>query len=427
MPTLLVVGGVDATVAAAKELGLRVLLLQHPTKITERQRALADVTVVGDYTDWAYAEPVVRDLHRQWRIDRVVSLTEPGLEIAGRVNDLLGLGGTGYAAARRLRDKLAMRQHLAGRDAAAVAAAPVHDPRDLVTFGARHGYPYVVKPTTATASIGVFRVDGPGDHDRVWRQVRRLRGTRTDRVSTLLVLEDFLMEEYLDGREFSVETFSFAGRHVVVTVTEKLTHPTRPAELGHVVPARIGEDERARVCAAVTRFLDHIGIADGAGHTEVKLTGQGPRIVEGHNRYGGDAIPELVRAAFGIDLDRLAVGWPFRLVDELPDRPMATRTAAVRALVAPAGRVLSVDGVEEAARQEGVLAVRISARPGDEVRDCHDNWDRLGLVAVQAESAQAALERGARIVEEHLRVRVQEPSGEVTLARAADVVPVMVG
>ncbi|MBM7075196.1 ATP-grasp domain-containing protein [Micromonospora humida] len=421
MRTLLLVGGVDDTAVAAKELGLRVLLLQHPTKITERQRQVADVVEVLDYTDWTLTAPVVTRLHQRWRIDQVVSLTEPGLDIAARARDLLGLDGTSYPVSRRFRDKLAMRRHLVSRDAEAVAAAPLRDFDDLRAFGVRHGYPFVVKPTAATASIGVFRVDDPSGHEAVWEQVCRLRGTRTDRVSTLLVLDDFLMEEYVHGREFSVETFSFAGRHVVVTITEKMTDPGHFAELGHAVPARLTEDAWDRVGECVATFLDHLGFTDGPCHTEVRLSGTRARIIEGHHRYGGDAIPELVRAVYGIDLDRLAVGWPFRLVDPLPDSPAPRGAGCVRAVVGPPGRVLSVEGVPEAARQPDVLAVRISARPGDEVRPLRDNWDRLGLVAVTGPTVVAAAQRGARLVDEFIRIRIRDDRGAVHLARVAEV------
>ncbi len=420
MSTLLLVGGVDETLVAAKDLGLRVLLLQHPTKITERQRRLADVAMVVDYTDWTHTRPVVLQLHHDWHIDRAVSLTEPGLDIAARANDLLGLGGTSYRVSRRFRDKLTMRQHLAGRDGDAVAAAPLREFDDLRAFGASHGYPFVVKPTDATAGIGVFRVDDPSAHDQVWERVRSLRGTRTDRVSTLLLLENFLMEEYVHGREYSVETFSFAGRHVVLTVTEKITDSAHFAELGHAVPARLSEDAWDRVSEAVTAFLDHMEFTDGPCHTEVRVNGSRPRIIESHHRYGGDAIPELVRAVYGVDLNTLAVGWPFRLVDPLPPSLPGRGGACVRTLVGDPGRVLSVEGVEEAARQDDVLTVRISVKPGDEVRPLRDNWDRIGLVAVTAGTADVAAVRGAQVIEDHIRVRIQGDDGRVTLARVAE-------
>ncbi|PPK65651.1 ATP-grasp domain-containing protein [Actinokineospora auranticolor] len=411
MSTLLLVGGTDETVVKAKDLGLAVLLLQHPTKVTPVQEAAADVLRVVDFTRWAAVEPVVEELWDIHGFDAVVSLTEPGLDNAGRINDRYGLGGTGLDVTRRFRDKLAMRAHLARHDPDAVGAEPLEQRTDLDAFAARYGYPFIVKPTDATAGIGVLRVDGPADLDRAWALVARLRGTRTDRVSTLFVLGEFLMEQYLDGPEYSVETFSFAGRHVVVAVTEKFSDPDCYAELGHAVPARISADDEDRIRAEVPRFLTEMGLRDGVAHTEVRVGSRGVAVIESHNRVAGDAIPELVQAAYGVDLVSYSVGWPFGLVPQLPDRPVAYAGASTRAVVGEPGVVTSVDGVTAATVQDGVLVVRISAKPGDEVRALRDNWDRLGLVAVAAEDTDAALEAAARLVDEVLDIRVQTPAG----------------
>lgn len=64
-----------------------------------------------------------------------------------------------------------MREHLADRDPAAVAVAPLHDRADLTDFAVRHGYPFIVKPTDATASVGVFQVSGPADLEPTWTAV----------------------------------------------------------------------------------------------------------------------------------------------------------------------------------------------------------------------------------------------------------------
>jgi biotin carboxylase len=419
--SLLLVGATDETVAKAKELGLHVLLLQHPTKVNAEQRRLADHLEVLDYTRWDLVEPVARRLRDTPGFTAAVSITEPGLENAARVNDLFGLGGTGYDVTRRFRDKAVMRAHLADAPDA-VHARPLRERADLDAFGERHGYPFIVKPTDATASIGVHRLDGPADADRVWAGVRRLAGTRTDRVSTLMLLQDFLMEEYLDGPEYSVESFSSGGRHVVIAVTEKFTDPGHFAELGHAVPARLGAAAEERVRAVVVAFLDRLGIKDGVCHTELRIGARGPRVVESHNRIAGDAITDLVHSVYGIDTVKLALGAPFGLAEALPDRPQAHGGAAVRSVTGrPGDLVESVDGVAEARALGDVLAVRISARPGDTVRPLRDNWDRLGLVAVTGKDTTAAIRRGAELVGTVLKVRLKDPDGRPRLAQAAPV------
>lgn len=423
--TLVLVGATDETVRKAHGLGLNVLLLQHPTKVSEEQNRLAAAVEVVDFTDWSLVEPLVRAWHESPGFAAATSLTEPGLENAGRINDLFGLGGTGYEVTARIRDKAAMRRHVAEHDPAhAVGAQPLRTREDLDAFGASYGFPFIVKPVDATASIGVQRVEGPEDADRIWDEVARLSGTRTDRISSLFVLKDFLMEEYLDGPEFSVESFSFAGRHVIVTITEKFTSDGHFAELGHAVPARLSEADEEVAREAVRGFLDVMGMRDGVCHTEIRLTAKGPRVIEGHNRIAGDAIPELVQSAFGIDLNTLHVAHPFGLAEELPDRPLPRGGACVRTLVGePGTRVESIAGVEETRAAEGVIDVHVSARPGDGVRTLKDNWDRLGLISVAAGDTTAAIRRGAEVIREHLRITLVRPDGATVLAEPAEVEP----
>ncbi|GAA4823211.1 ATP-grasp domain-containing protein [Streptomyces ziwulingensis] len=418
--TLLLVGANDETVQKAAALGLHVLLLQHPSKLSAEQERLADRTLVLNYTDWDEVRPAAEELWTAPGFGAALSLTEAGLENAGRINDLFGLGGTGYEVAKRIRDKWAMRLHLAGLDPAAVAAAPLLKREDLDAFAARHGFPFIVKPADGTASLGVFRVGAPEDADRVWAEVERLRGTRTDRISTLFVLQDFLMEEYVDGPEFSVETFSFAGRHVVVAITEKFVDPRHFAELGHAVPARLDPAAAEQVRERVGGFLDLVGIRDGVCHTEVRIGARGPAVIESHNRVAGDAIPELVRGAYGIDLVTYALGWPFGLVPELPGPPAAKAGASTRFLVGDPGRVESVSGVEEALSRTDVLDVRLSVAPGDAVRALKDNWDRLGLVAVTGPDATTAIRRGAELIRDTVEIRIARDGGGSARARVAE-------
>ncbi|MEO3778479.1 ATP-grasp domain-containing protein [Micromonospora sp. B11E3] len=419
--TLLLVGAVEDTVRKAKALGLRVLLLQHPTKMTSAQQDLADVVRIVDYTDWSAVEPLVRQLWHDPGFDAALSLTEPGLEPAGRINDRYDLGGTGYEVAHLLRDKWAMRRHLAAAGVPSVAAAPLTERADLDRFGAEHGA-FIVKPVDGTASFGVFLVRGPQDADEVWARVQKLRGKRTDRGSTLFLIQDFIMEQYVDGPELSVECFSFAGRHVVVAVTEKFVAPGF-AEVGHVVPARLPHADQEAARRYVRRFLAAVGLRDGVSHTEMRIGPDGPVVIESHNRIAGDAIPELVEGAYGVDLTTYALGWPFGLVPELSGRPRERAAACTRFLVAEPGRIGSVEGVEDAGRLPDVLTVRMSAHPGDVIRELRDNWDRLGLVAVTAPDPESAIRRGAAVLREHIRVRTVSHGGRPGIAQVAVVDP----
>ncbi|GAA2149077.1 hypothetical protein GCM10009760_41880 [Kitasatospora kazusensis] len=405
--TLLLIGHLTEPVRIAKQLGLNVILVQHKEKFQPEQAELADVTLIADYTDWSVMEPLVRAAHSIWNFSAALSLTEPGLEISGRVNDLFGLDGTGYEPARLLRDKLAMRRHLAAVGSPTVAAEPLTGRESMTAFGAAHGYPIVVKPTDLTAGFGIFKVSGPEEVDAVWQRIVTVRRHGMNRGSTLYTVAGFLMEEYIDGPEYSVESFSFAGRHVVVAITEKLVDEAHFAELGHAQPARLDPDGEERIVAAVSAFLDAIGIKDGPGHTELRVGARGPLVIEGHNRLGGGRIPELVQAAYGIDLTRYSLAWPFRLVEPLLERPKPVAAGCVRGVIGRPGQVAEIGGVEELRAHPSVLALDLAASAGSVIRPVQDNWDRLGLLAVTAPDTDAAVRLCEELLATVLTVRME--------------------
>ncbi|MFJ7155453.1 ATP-grasp domain-containing protein [Streptomyces sp. NPDC101118] len=398
--TMLLVGGTDQHLELAKALGVRVVMLQHPDKVNPFQSGLADELTVVDYTDWEAVVPVAETARAVWGFDAVVSLTEGGLDTAARLNEHFGFPGTRPEVSRRMRDKYLMRSHLAAHGKLDMHVERVTDRASLDAFAELAGFPFIVKPTAATASFGLIRVRGAADLDMVWQRIEELRGRRTDRGSTLFTVDELLMESYLDGPEFSVEGFSFGGRHVVVAVTEKLVSDAHFAELGHALPARLSPGDHDRVRTAVTDFLDTMGVTDGPTHTELRLTSRGPVVIESHNRVGGGRINELVEAAYGIDLLGYGVAWPMGLAEALPEAPAARAAACTRYVLRDPGTVTAVSGAEEIAARPDVLVAEVSVRPGDTVRPLRDNWDRLGLVAVTAADTDTAVALCERLTDE---------------------------
>ncbi|MFF2603347.1 ATP-grasp domain-containing protein [Streptomyces californicus] len=387
---VLIVGGRIENVRKAKEQGLGVVYLQQPGQFTPEHASLVDAALLVDYTDWTVTEPLVAAAHRAYGFTSVVTTTEAGVEPAGRISDLLNLGGVSHEVAHLLRDKLSMRRHLAAAaPTVSVAAEEVGDRGSLTAFGARHGYPFIVKPVDGIGSLGLQLVESDDQLDEVWETITRLRHS-DHQFARFFPLERFLMEEYISGQELSVEAFTFEGRHVVVAVTEKLTYDNF-VELGHVVPARIGPADEEAVVACVTEFLDAVGVGSGPSHTEVRLSERGPRVIESHNRPGGDRIRDLVEEATGFDIERYTVAWPGGDLPALGDRPAVRQAAATRFLAAEPGRVTAVEGMDGALALDGVVDVDLPVEPGSVVQPIRSSWDRLGQVIAVAPDADAAV------------------------------------
>jgi ATP-grasp domain/L-amino acid ligase C-terminal domain 2/ATP-grasp N-terminal domain len=412
-PRILLIGGNPKHLHAAKAAGLEVVYCQNPDEFTPEYGPLVVGALLTDYTDWATFRPLVEAAHRAWGFTTVVSLTEPGLDPAGRVRDLLGLGGPSYEVSHRFTDKYVMRRRLAEvahPDVPAIGAEILAGSASLTAFGERYGYPFIVKPGAGTASFGVHRVDSPLDVDAVYEAISRQRDVSDHPFLSAYDLDEYVMEEYIDGTLYSAEAFSFAGKHTVLAITEAVTLPGTVVHAGHAVPARLSAVEVASVERMVPAFLDALGYPDGPSHTEFKFSPRGPVVIESQNRIGGALINEMVRAVHGVDMHDLTMKWPHGEVSPVLSAPAASGAAASWLVVAEPGEILEIAGVDGVQADPATLAIDLGgAAPGDVVRSLDGSWDGLGHVAVRAADTTAAIEFSqAKVADIKVRTRPVE-------------------
>ncbi|WP_432042012.1 ATP-grasp domain-containing protein [Streptomyces cadmiisoli] len=406
-PRLLVIGGSLKHVRKARELGLDVVHAQFPDEYDRGHWPHVDQALLLDYGDIDRLLPLVRALHEAYPFQAAVSLFELGLLPAARVNEALGLAGESVATVELLLDKGRMRRYLDARGISPVASAVGRSARDVREFVHAHGFPVVVKPVSESGSLGVFRIRDPADIDVVAERFRSLDGQLAAKdLSRADSFDEFLIEEFLDGPEISVETLSFDGRHVVVAVTDKECVGPGFVEIGHAQPSGCSPETLREVTQLVTDFLDAVGLRNGPGHTEVKLTSRGPRIVESHNRVGGDRINELAEIAYGIDMERYALGAGFGLVAPLTTSPEPQGAAAIRFLTPEPGRVVEVTGVDAVRADPACAGLHLDVEPGDDVPPLTWNEDKVGHVIARGATATEAIAHGRRLAAAiHIRTK----------------------
>ncbi|WP_406046749.1 ATP-grasp domain-containing protein [Kribbella sp. NBC_00889] len=398
-PRVLVVGGKLKHVRKARELGLDVVHVQFPGEYDRGHWPYVDQALLLDYGDIDRLLPLVRALHAAYPFQAAVSLSELGLLPTARINEALGLRGESVETVELLLDKWRMRRHLAARDISPVASAVGRSGQDIREFVKAHGLPIIVKPVRESGSLGVFRVRDQADVDVVAHRYRSLDDVQWAAGDLAFAdsFHEFLMEEFLDGPEISVETLSFDGRHVIVAVTDKEVGGAGFVEIGHSQPSGLSAGTLGEVTQLVTGFLDAVGLRNGPGHTEVKLTSRGPRIVESHNRIGGDRINELAEIAYGVDMERYALGAGFGLVEPLITSPRPQGGAAVRFITPQPGRVVEVTGVEAVRADPAYVDLQLDVKPGDEVPPLTWNEDKVGHVIARGSTAAEAIAHGKRL------------------------------
>jgi len=206
----------------------------------------------------------------------------------------------------------------------------------------------------------------------------------------------WLAEEFLDGPEYSVECFSFSGRHIILGINEETKNPgpegSEFLEVAHQVPAPMTQERDREVRAFVRGFLDVIGIKDGPTHTELKYTSRGPRIVETHTRIGGDRLWDMVRLTTGYDLLDMTLQWALGTLKPLEADPVPRGGAAIQYFTPPPGRLKRLHGVQALRRVPGVVDISFAVDVGSHIRVAMESLDRAGYVLAQGPTVQQAVE-----------------------------------
>lgn len=359
--------------------------LETPDYLDE-VHALADLFVTADFRDPVLLRHTLHEVARQHHVSVIYHIgREETMVTAHEVAEELRAEVNPAAAIRFLADKHAMRDLLARHELSPVAFESAPTRHDVPAAVERIGRPAVVKPVALAGSRGVF----------LWRETRD-RAAWTELVDAYDYEGPFLVEEYLCGPEYSVETLSQDGRHHVVGITEKLLGaPPLFVEVGHVHPAPLPQDREQAIEELTVRFLTVCGYRFGPAHTEVIWTPRGPRIVESQARLGGDRIPRLVELARGLDIEQAIfaglAGAPARV-------PEATATAAVRFFAFPPGHIDDVRGLEQVRSLPYVDELTLRLRPGDTAREVRDSKGRHGHVIVSGATPEQARSRCAEVL-----------------------------
>ncbi|MFR3329450.1 MAG: ATP-grasp domain-containing protein [Odoribacter splanchnicus] len=240
----------------------------------------------------------VLEVCRQEKIDGITSFSlESALPTVIYVAQKLGLVSNTEECAKRMANKYTMRETFknAGiRNPWYHLISNIEDLNDKeITF------PCIVKPIDSGGSQGVTMVD----------EFSKLKNA-FNRAAEFTKSGRFIVEEYIDGREFSVEYLTYNGKHVNVQITDKVTSGAPYfVELQHHQPANLSEKQRKQIRDLVESALDALGVTNSPTHAEIKMNSKGELyVIEIGGRLGGDYITsDLVRLSTGFDMVKGAI------------------------------------------------------------------------------------------------------------------------
>lgn len=333
------------------------------------------------------------EIAKEEHIDGVIHpCSEVAMNVMGRINNELGLSGVSKEQAIKATNKHLMREAFDRYGAPSVKSMCFSNVGVAWrSFCNDFHCDAILKPSRNSGSRGVAKIYSDTNESEFAKSFERAKEESRDKT--------VILEQFIEGPEFSVEIIVWNNQVNVLQVTDKkTTDAPHFVELGHNQPSLFPEHIVEAVKQAAIMGVKALEVDNCACHAEVKVQDGQAYIIEIGARLGGDFIStELTHLSTGIDMVGAAVDVAFGIEPDL--KPMAKpQGVAVRYFAPKPGRVVAIENVEVFNRPD-VYDAELYVKPGDEVREVKSSLDRSGHVIVTAPTSKEAIDNAEYIVD----------------------------
>ena len=386
-------------IRAARALGCTVIAADgNPSAVCAGE---ADEFVCIDLKDTARLIDYARYLQQNGGLDAVFTAATDFSAAVAAIAAACGLRGHTPEAALNATDKVRMREcfrkvgvpspafiELTAADLAATADALERRLGELTGC-----FPLVVKPVDNMGARGCSLVkDISGLREAA---ATALQYSRSGRV---------IVEEYIEGSEFSIEGLVFGGRVYVTALADRhIFFPPYFIEMGHTIPSERPQEIADEVMSVFERGVHALGLTDGAVKGDILVRNGKAFIGEIAARLSGGYMSGwTVPYSCGLDITAaaltLALGGSPRLHTcgkdsfVVPLKQNCQFVSAERAWISIPGQVAAVSGLEDARAAPFVKDVFPRVGVGDTVVFPQNNVEKCGNVLSAAPSRREAVQ-----------------------------------
>lgn len=307
----------------------------------------------------------------KYGIDAIVTAaTDKPLVMMARVAEKYGFPFYSVETAQWSTDKFQMKQrfelggvpHAQGR-----LISNVEEAEGLI-------FPVIVKPRDNSGSRGV----------KLCRSKEELEASMIEALE-VSKHDTILVEEFIEGPEYSIEGLHHDGKSEVIQFTEKKTTEfPYNVELGHIQPANISEENKQKISEIVSKIGKALKFDNCPSHTELKINERGIFVIETSPRLGGDYITStLTPLSTGVNVEDELL--KMSLGETINPQPKAVQYSGVRFFAFEEGRIVKdVPNVEFVKGWPHVVGFAFNLKKGQTVNRITSSLNRYGHLILQA-------------------------------------------
>ncbi len=326
----------------------------------------------------------------------VLATDDATVGLASEICERLHLPSNGFRARDASLNKSDFRRFCREQGLATPAFSVIHDGEPSSQFYETVSYPCVAKPLSLSASRGVIRCETKNDLSKAITRIRRLLAQEKPDAD-----QSILVEEYLEGREYSVEAILRDGSLTIIAIFEKPDPMTGPffEETIYVTPPRLCPETLLAIEMELVKVATALEFREGPLHAELRISGDEISFIEVASRTIGGRCGKVVEFLTGASLEIWVLANAVR-------RPLPAKRAhgAFGVMMIPvpeAGVLRRVEGISNARKVNGVVSVEVDVREGQRLIPWPEGGPYPGFIFSRGADAGEA-ERALRAAQNEL-------------------------
>ena len=290
-------GSSREAIKAAEKLGYFTVLLTNSKNFIKQRVNFPDVhkMILVDLTNLQEIKETIESNQRQGLIiEGIVSFVDPFVSLAVELHEEYCNGCLSISAIKAMEDKTLTRELLKDLPCTPkfIKLNGTEFEESLSTITEHLSYPLMIKSPFSTASRDVFKVE----NDCELKKSVKLLSRRYPDVTILI-------EEYLDGPQYLVETVVVNEEiHIIAIFQQELVNLERFIITGYNLLNEIDQEFYETIEGAVKNIIETLELKTGACHLEIRIVENEVKLIEINPRISGAAMNRMIEIAYGINL-----------------------------------------------------------------------------------------------------------------------------
>jgi len=352
-----------------KKLGYKIAIAADKD-FNDKNNALGDYVI---YTDTSNVDKLITDISNfgmSHKVEAVLTFLEQCIEQAATVAQILGCKGPSLESIKICRNKFLTRIKTIQKGIPTPGffiAKSIEEIKEKVNV---IKFPIIIKPLNFAGACAVIKVDCKEELDLKYQALLLRRENAAIKGSMADTTEEYwLVEEYIDGFEISVEAYAYQGQTVVVTIHDKILPVEAPdfIEGMSATPSpRITDELKGRIEQLTQEVFNSIGFRNGVAHVEYRISNNEPLLLEVNGRPGGGFVAESVFYSTGVQLNEVLIKICLGIDPSIHIENV--KPTVLNELCPPEGKIVDIIGVNELKENKNLVIVEQRVKPGDIIK-----------------------------------------------------------